>query len=122
MGRQRETTINVSRKEDALTLLRQRLGLVAKKPPGFVGNQAPYSQILHILQLNRGANPVALDPAGRQAGPRGRSPRLVFLPFGFPAAVTVAFLAHSRAAVLSFPIAADYSRVVRRCREGRRMR
>ena len=67
MGRQRETAVDVGRKKDTLTLLRLRLGLVLRKLPRFVGNQAPVHQILHVLSLDRRPDLVALDPAGRQA-------------------------------------------------------
>jgi hypothetical protein len=64
MRRQEKTTVDVGREEDALTLLRPRLGLITWQPPGSMGNQAPLDQILQILLPNHGSNPVALDPAG----------------------------------------------------------
>jgi hypothetical protein len=42
MWRQGETAVDMSREEDALTLLRLRLGLVPRQSPGLVGNQAPF--------------------------------------------------------------------------------
>ena len=70
MRGQRKTAVNMGREEDALTLLWLRLGLVAPQPPRSVGNQAPFSQILQIILRDRGPDPVALDRARRQAGPR----------------------------------------------------
>ena len=54
-------------------------------------------------------DPVTLDPTLRQASPQGRSARLVAFPFD----LAVAFFARSRAAVFSFTIVADETRVAR---------
>ena len=80
VGRQREAAVDMGRKKDALTLLRSRLGLVLRKPPRTMGDQSPLDQILQVLLLDRRPNPVALDPAGRQAGSRRRPSPARLLP------------------------------------------
>ena len=81
MWRQRESAVDVSGEKDTVTLLRLRLSLVLRKLPGVVGNQSPLHQILQVLLPDRRPNPVALDPAGRQAIPRRRSTPAGPLPF-----------------------------------------
>ena len=70
MKRQRKPAVNVSGEEDALTLLRTRLGLIPRKPCRSMRNQPLLGQIVD----------VALDPAVRQARPRRRSTPAGFLP------------------------------------------
>ena len=59
----------MSGEENALTLLRPRLSLVPREPRRFVGDQSPLNQIVDVVLADRLADPVALDPARRQAGP-----------------------------------------------------
>ena len=68
MGRQRKPAVNVGGEEDALTLLRTRLSLIPRGPRRSVGNQSSLDQIIDVVLLDRQPNPIALDPAGRQAG------------------------------------------------------
>ena len=100
-------------KENALTLLQLWLSLVPREPRQFVGDQSPLNQVVVVILTDCRADPVALDPARRQAGPRRRLPRLVF----FPLAFAVAFFACSNATVFSFPMATNRVRAVLRHRE-----
>ena len=81
MGRQRKPAVDMGGEENTLTLPRLWLGLVPWKPPRTVGNQTSFNQILQKLLLDRGSNPVALDSARRQAGPRRGSDPAGPLPF-----------------------------------------
>ena len=72
VGRQRKPTVDVGGEENALTLPKSWLGLLPRKSRRSVRNQPSVSQVIDALLTNRRADPVALDPAPRQAGPRGR--------------------------------------------------
>ena len=80
MRRQTKPAVNVSGEEDALTLLRTRLGLIPRKPCRSVRNQPLLGQIVDVVLENRRPDPIALDPAARQARPRRRSAPVGFLP------------------------------------------
>ena len=60
----------MSSEENALTLLWLRLGLIPRESCRFVGDQAPLDQVIDVILADHRADPVALDPARRQAGPR----------------------------------------------------
>ena len=68
--RQGKSTVDVGGKENALTLPRLRLGVLPRKPHRSLGDQSSVGQVVVICLTNCRANPVALDPARQQAGPR----------------------------------------------------
>ena len=79
MRRQRKSTVDVSGKEDALTLPRSRFGLILREPRRSVRNQPLLRQIVEVILTDRRPDPVALDPAARQTGPRrGSAPAGLF--------------------------------------------
>ena len=80
VGRQGKPAVDVSSEENMLTLLWLWLGLVPRESRRFVGDQSPLDQVVDVVLTDRRANPVALDPARRQAEPRGRSAPVRLLP------------------------------------------
>ena len=103
MRRQRKSTVDVSGKEDALTLPRSRFGLILREPRRSVRNQPLLRQIVEVVLADRRPDPVdRIQPRGKPDRDED-PPRLDFFPFAF----AVAFFACSRATVFSFPIAAD---------------
>ena len=69
-------------------------------------DQSLIGQVVKVLLADGRADPVSLDPALRQAGPRRGSAPTRRSPFAF----TVAFFARSKAAVFSFTIVAGEAR------------
>ena len=57
-------------KENTLTLMRLRLSLIPREPRRFMADQSPLNQVVDVILIDCRADPVALDPALRQAGPR----------------------------------------------------
>ena len=103
MGRQRKPAVDVGGEENTLTLPRLRLGLVAREPRRFVGDQSPSTRLSRSswLIIERIQSPW-IQPDGKSDLDEDL-PRLVCLPFDF----AVAFFAHSSATVFSFPMMAD---------------
>ena len=66
----RKPMVDMGGQESALTLPRLRLGLLPREPRRSMGDQSSIGQVVKICLTNRRADPVALDPARRQAGPR----------------------------------------------------
>ena len=81
MRRQGKPAVDVSSEENVLTLLWPRLGLVPREPRRLVRDQSPLNQVVDVVLTDCRADPVALDPARRQAGPRRRSALAGLLPF-----------------------------------------
>ena len=67
--RQRKPTVDMGGQENALTLLRLRLGLLPREPHRPMGDQSSIGQVIKVFLTNRQADLVTLDPAPRQAGP-----------------------------------------------------
>ena len=65
VGRQGKPAVDVSSKENALTLLWLRLCLIPRESCRFVGDQSPLDQVVGVILTDRRANTVALDPARR---------------------------------------------------------
>ena len=66
--RQRESTVYMSGKKNALTLLRLRLTLGPRKPCRPVGDQTLVGQVIEICLGDGRADPIPLDPTLWQAG------------------------------------------------------
>ena len=110
MQRQRKSAVDVSDEEDTLTLPWSRFGLTLLESRRSVRNQPLLRQIIEVALADRRPDPVALVQLRGKPDRDEDPPRLDFLPFAF----AVAFFAHSRATVFSFPIAADGARAERR--------
>ena len=100
--RQRKPTVDMGGQENALTLLRLRLGLLPREPCRSMGDQSSVGQVERIQS-------PWIQPGGRPT--LDEDPlRLVALPFAF----AVAFFARSRAAIFSFTIIAGETRTEQR--------
>ena len=73
MRRQGKPTVDVGGKKNALTLPGLQLGFLPRKPRRVIGDQPPFVQVVEVVLGNPRVDPVALNPALRQASPRGRS-------------------------------------------------
>ena len=80
MWGQGKTTVDVGGEQDAFALLGLWLSFVPREPPGTMLDQPTLGQIPQIIQLDGGLDPVALNPAARQAGSRRRSAPAGLLP------------------------------------------
>ena len=67
LRRQGKSTVDVGGKENALTLPRLRLGFLPRKPRRSMGDQSFIGQVVKIFMTDGQEDPVALDPALRQA-------------------------------------------------------
>ena len=65
-----KTSINMGGEKDALTLARLGLGFPFRQPPRSMSNQAVLGELLQVLSLDGGMDPVSLDPTRQQTGPR----------------------------------------------------
>ena len=71
--RQGKSTVDVGGKKNTLTLPRLRLRFLPRKPRRVIGDQPPFGQVVEVFLGDPRVDPVALDPALRQAGSRGGS-------------------------------------------------
>ena len=71
--RQGKSTVDMGGKKNALTLPGLRLGFLPRKPCRVIGDQPSLGQVVKVFLGELRVDPVALDPALRQAGSRGGS-------------------------------------------------
>ena len=65
VGRQGEAPEHMAEQQNALPLLRRRLRLAFRQPPGLVDDHAMLHQLQQVVLRHRGGEEIPVDPARR---------------------------------------------------------